>query len=309
MKGITVGKFHDKLRTKLKLTLIAGREGLDRKVKVGELNRPGLALAGYFDFFASGRGQVLGKVEISFLRQMKKSRRKQRIGELLERGIPFCIVARNYVPPEELIVEGDRLKIPIFRSPLITMILINKATIFFEDEFAPSVTVGGNLLEVFGVGVLIQGKSGVGKSECALVLIQKGHRLVADDVVRIRLHDGKNLIGSGSGLTRHHMEIRGLGIINVQTLYGAGCVRETIKIDQIVNLEEWEGSKEYERLGLEEKTESIMGVKLPQIIIPVRPGRDIALLIETAALNYRLKKMGYHAARDLNRDLIRSMRK
>ena len=309
MKGITVGEFYDRLRKKLKLSIIAGSEGLDRRVKVGELNRPGLALAGYFDFFASGRGQVLGKVEISFLRQMRKDHRERRIRELLEHGIPFCIVARNYVPPGELIREGNRLKIPIFRSSLITMVLVNKATIFFEDEFAPTTTKGGNLLEVFGVGVLIRGKSGVGKSECALALIQKGHRLVADDVVRIRLQDGKVLIGSGAELTRHHMEIRGLGIINVQTLYGAGCVRESIKIDQVVTLEEWDSSREYERLGLEERTASIMGINLPRIVIPVRPGRDIALLIETAALNHRLKKMGYHAARDLNRDLIKLMRK
>lgn len=309
MKGITVGDFYGKLKDKLNLRLIAGGAGLGRKVKVGELNRPGLALAGYFDFFASGRGQVLGKVEISYLRRMKKSQRRERIKELLEHQVPFCIVARNYVPPEELSLEADRLEIPVFRSPLITMTLINRATIFFEDEFAPGVSAVGNLLEVFGVGVLIQGKSGVGKSECALALIQKGHRLVADDVVKIRLHDGKILIGSGADLTRHHMEIRGLGIINVQTLYGAGCVREAIKIDQAVTLEEWESSKEYERLGLEEKTESIMGINLPLIIIPVRPGRDIALLIETAALNFRLKKMGYHAARDLNQELIDMMRK
>ena len=309
MKGITVGEFYNKLRPKLKLDLIAGGEGLYRRVKIGELNRPGLALAGYFDFFASGRGQVLGKVEISFLRRMRKSQRERRIRDLLEHQVPFCIVARNYVPPEELIKEGNRLKIPIFRSTLITMVLINKATIFFEDEFAPAMTMGGNLLEVFGVGLLIQGKSGVGKSECALSLIQRGHRLVADDVVRIRLQDGKLLIGSGAELTRHHMEIRGLGIINVHTLYGAGCVRESIQIDQVVTLEEWDSSKEYERLGLEEKTDSIMGVPLPMIVIPVRPGRDIALLIETAALNHRLKNMGYHAARDLNKELIKLMRK
>ena len=192
---------------------------------------------------------------------------------------------------------------------MVTMTLINQATIFLEDEFSPSTTIGGNLLEVYGVGILICGKSGVGKSECALGLIKRGHRLIADDVVKIQLREGKYLMGAGSEIVKHHMEIRGLGIINVQDLYGATCIKDSQEVELVVTLEEWEAGKEYERLGLEDKEIDILGQKLPHLIIPVRPGRDIVLLLEAAALNQRLKKMGKHAARAFDRGLIKVMKR
>ncbi len=192
---------------------------------------------------------------------------------------------------------------------MVTMTLINQATIFLEDEFSPSTTIGGDLLEVYGVGILICGKSGVGKSECALGLIKRGHRLIADDVVKIQLREGKYLMGAGSEVVKHHMEIRGIGIINVQDLYGATCIKDTQEVELVVTLEEWEAGKEYERLGLEDKEIEILGQKLPHLIIPVRPGRDIVLLLEASALNQRLKKMGKHAARALDRGLIEVMKK
>ncbi|MDD5555960.1 MAG: HPr(Ser) kinase/phosphatase [bacterium] len=309
MHGIRVDDFHRRMKEKLRLRLVAGGAGLKRRIMVPELNRPGLALAGYFDYFASRRPQVLGMVEINYLQDMDAALRRRRIRELLRRRIPCVIVARNYRPPAELPEEAERQAVPLFRSPMVTMALINRATIFLEGEFSPTTSLCGDLLEVFGVGILICGRSGVGKSECALGLIKRGHRIIADDVVKIRLREGRYLIGTGPDIVRHHMEIRGLGIINVQDLYGATCIKDAQEVELVVTLEEWDAAKEYERLGLEDKSIEILGQSLPHLVIPVRPGRDIVLLLEAAALNQRLKKMGRHAARALDRDLIEVMKR
>jgi HPr kinase/phosphorylase len=309
MKGLTVRQFYDTLKEKLRLRLVAGEKGLKRKILISEINRPGLALSGYIDFFANRRGQVLGKVEISYLRSLPPAERKKRIGAFLRQKIPFCIVARNYLPPEELISEADRIGIPIFRSSLITTRLLNLCTIFLEEIFSPHTSIIANLVEVYGVGVLIQGKSGVGKSECTLSLVERGHRLVSDDYIYVRLIDGSYLAGEGSELTRFHMEIRGLGIIDVRQLFGVGCVRQRKRLDLAVTLELWEREKEYERLGLDEEYIKILGVSIPHILLPVGPGRDLALLIEVAALNHRIKRMGYHAAQELDRNVRELIRK
>ncbi len=309
MKGLTVRQFYDTLKEKLQLRLVAGEKGLKRKILISEINRPGLALSGYIDFFANRRGQVLGKVEISYLRSLPPAERKKRIGAFLRQKIPFCIVARNYLPPEELISEADRIGIPIFRSTLITTRLLNLCTIFLEEIFSPHTSLIANLVEVYGVGVLIQGKSGVGKSECTLSLVERGHRLVSDDYIYVRLIDGSYLAGEGSELTRFHMEIRGLGIIDVRQLFGVGCVRQRKRLDLAVTLELWEREKEYERLGLDEEYIKILGVSIPHILLPVGPGRDLALLIEVAALNHRIKRMGYHAAQELDRNVRELIRK
>jgi HPr kinase/phosphorylase len=309
MQGITVEHFYNTFKDKLRLKLIAGKEGLNRVIKVPEFNRPGLALADYFEYFALKRIQVLGKVEVTYLRSLSSEQRKLKIEKLCKQSFPCLVVARNFVPIPELLEIANKKQIPFFRSHLITMHLINKGTAFLEDEFAESTTMSGDLLEVYGVGVLLRGKSGVGKSECALALIKRGHRLITDDVVKIRVEDGKQLIGTGAQLTRHHMEIRGLGIINVQTLFGVGCVRDQKRIDLVITLEEWDSKKEYERLGLVDKVVNILGIQIPHVVIPVRPGRDIALLVETASLNQRLKWMGFHAAQDLNKKLLQEIKK
>jgi HPr kinase/phosphorylase len=283
MRGINVEDFFRHTRDKLRLRLVAGKNGLKRRILVPELNRPGLALAGYFDYFAFRRPQVLGLVELKYIQSMPKELRRKRIAELLSKRIPCIIIARNYVPPKELLEESDRKKVPVFRSPMVTMKLINNATIFLEDEFSPSTSYVGDLLEVFGVGILLRGESGVGKSECALGLIKRGHRLIADDVVRIRLREGKYLVGRGAEIVKHHMEIRGLGIINVQDLFGATCIKESQEVELLVTLEPWDSAKEYERLGLEDKEVEILGQRLPHIVLPVGPGRDIVLLVEAAA--------------------------
>ncbi|MEA2034144.1 MAG: HPr(Ser) kinase/phosphatase [Euryarchaeota archaeon] len=301
MKGITVKEFYDHLRERLRLQLVAGNKGLKRKILISEVNRPGLALSGYLKYFANRRGQVLGKVEISYLRELSPAERRSRIQQLFRRKVPFCIIARRYVPPPELMDEANRSGIPIFRSPLVTIKLINRCTIALEEMFAPRTTIIANLVEVYGVGVLIMGKSGVGKSECTLSLVERGHRLVNDDIIHVRLVEGEHLLGEGSELTRFHMEIRGLGIVDVRTLFGAGCVRQRKRIDMAVTLENWEPEKEYERLGLDEQKFSVLGVSFPHIIVPVRPGRDLALMIEVAALNFRTKLMGINPVEELDR--------
>jgi len=308
MKPITVKDFFYSLQERLKLRLVAGDDGLQRRISVAEINRPGLALSGYFKYFARKRVQVIGKVEITYLNSLTKQKRTKQLQKLLSQDIPCCIVSRNYIPPQELIEEANRRSVPVFRSPLITMILLNKATLFLEDHFAPVISITGDLLEVFGVGLLLRGESGVGKSECALSLINRGHRLIADDIVKVKLRGGDTLTGFGNSLTRHHMELRGIGIINVQTLFGAACIREDKRIDLVVAMEEWQPNKEYERLGLDDRTMDILGRKIPYVILPVRPGRDIALLVEVACLNLRLRWLGYHSAGDLNEQLIKMMR-
>jgi HPr kinase/phosphorylase len=309
MRGIRVGYLYDKMRDELRLSLQAGKRGMNRRIKVAEVERPGLAITGFFDYFASRRIQVIGKVEIYYLRSLTSEVRRARIRELMDHNVPCLIVARNYRPPRELVEEADGYNVPLFRSPMITMNLVNRLTLFLDEEFAPTVSIPGNLMEVFGVGVLIRGKGGVGKSETSLGLIEKGHRLVTDDIVRIRLREGRYLVGTGAELTRHHMEIRGLGIINVQALFGAVCFKQEAPIDMVVTLERWDPEKEYERLGIEEETISILGRPVPHLLIPVRVGRDIVLMVETAALNHRLKASGYNPAKQLNEKLMALMTK
>lgn len=308
MRRILISEFYESMKDELQLTLVAGKEGLGREIRWAEINRPGLALAGYFDYFAWRRVQILGKVEITYLRSLKPELSRTRIAEILSRKVPCIIVARRYRVPHELAEGADRLKVPLFRSPLITVDLIDRVTVFLDNEFAPSVSLKGNLVEVFGEGVFMEGKSGVGKSETALGLVARGHRLITDDVVRIKLRERKYLIGSGSELTRHHMEIRGLGIINVQKLFGAVCFREESEIDLVITLERWDPGKEYERLGMEEDTIRILGKPVPHLTIPVRSGRDMVLMVETAALNHRLKSTGFNPARALDEELMKAMK-
>jgi len=309
MKGISIAQFYQKMKHDLQLTLVAGKEGLGRMIKWPEINRPGLALAGYFDYFPWRRVQILGKVEITYLRSLEPEIVRARITEMLtKKTVPCIIVARRYRVPQELLDEADRLNLPVFRTPMITVDLIDRVTVFLDDIFASTVSLKGNLVEVFGVGVFVEGKSGVGKSETALGLLARGHRLITDDVVRIKLREGKFLIGSGSELTRHHLEIRGLGIINIQKLFGAVSFREETQIDLTITLEIWNRNKQYDRLGMEEDTIRILEQPVPHLTIPVRSGRDMVLMVETAALNHRLKSMGFNPARALDEELIKAMR-
>ncbi|MDQ5956548.1 MAG: HPr(Ser) kinase/phosphatase [Candidatus Rhabdochlamydia sp.] len=291
----------------LGLKLIAGESGLNRQIKVPEVHRPGLSLSGYLKNYASQRILVFGNVEARYLRDLDKKLRLSRLQAILTSQTPAVILAGRYTPLKELVRVCSEVKIPLFQAQGSTMSLVSKMTLILNEEFSLTMTCHGTLVEAFGVGLLIQGDSSVGKSEAALGLIERGHRLISDDVVRIRLREGSSLQGSGPELTRHLLEIRGIGIINVAHLYGAVCVRDEKTIDLIIKLEEWDERRFYDRVGLDEKYCDILGIKVPFHVIPVKQGRDIVLLIETIVLNQRLKEMGYHSAREFNAKLLESI--
>lgn len=291
----------------LGMELIAGSLGLSRRINKAEVHRPGLSLTGYLKGFVSARILVTGKQEIEFLRELEPKIRTQRLQAILSTSTPAVIVARGCVPPKELVALSEKMQIPLFRATLSATNLLSRITFLLLEEFCPSVTLHGTLVEVFGVGVLIQGESSVGKSEAALGLIERGHRLISDDVVRVKKKEGSYLVGSGPELTRHLMEIRGIGIINVAHLYGAVCVRPDKGIDIVVKLEEWDDQHFYDRVGLDEKFIDILGVSVPYHLLPVKPGRDVVLLLETIALNHRLKDMGYNSAKEFNAKLLETI--
>ncbi len=293
----------------LGLELIAGEKGLNRRINKAEVHRPGLSLTGYLKGFVSARILVIGKQEIEFLKELEPKVRLQRLSAILTPSTPAVIVARGFGAPRELISLCEKVGVPLFRASSTATNLLSRITFLLLEEFCPSVTLHGTLVEVFGVGVLIQGESSVGKSEAALGLIERGHRLISDDVVRVKKKEGSYLVGSGPELTRHLMEIRGIGIINVAHLYGAVCVRPDKGIDIVVKLEEWDDGHFYDRVGLDEKFIDILGVSVPYHLLPVKPGRDVVLLLETIALNHRLKDMGYNSAKEFNAKLLETIAK
>lgn len=291
----------------LGLKLVTGEDGLNRPIRVPEAHRPGLALSGYLKGYATKRIIIFGKAEIEYLHDLDLPTRIKRLEDILNHPIPAVIVARKYRPPKELVKLCEKFKIPLFRANMITMSLTAKLAALLTHEFAQSISCHGTLVEVFGVGVLIQGDSSVGKSEAALGLVERGHRLISDDIVKVKKREGTYLEGFGAKLARHHMEIRGIGIINVAHLYGAVCVRDSKSIDIVVKLEIWDDTNFYDRVGLDEKFCHILGVKLPYNVLPVKPGRDVVLLLETIALTHRLKGMGYNSAREFNSKLLETI--
>lgn len=289
---------------RLGLEIIAGKSGIKRAIKVPEAHRPGLGLTGYLKSHALRRILIFGKVEIEYLRDLDTATRLSRLDALLTDKTPAVIIARGYKSLKELTALCEEKNMPLFCASMVTMNLLSKLTVLLNEDFASTITYHGTLVEVFGVGVLITGDSSVGKSEAALGLIERGHRLISDDVVRVKKREGSYLEGSGAELTKHHMEIRGIGIINVADLFGAVCVRDNKSIDIVVKLEQWDDNHFYDRIGLEEKNTDILGIKIPFHILPVKPGRDVVLLLETIALNHRLKGMGYHSAKEFNGKLL-----
>jgi HPr kinase/phosphorylase len=288
---------------KFKLELISGEEGINRPITMSDLSRPGLEMAGYFTYYPKERVQLLGKTEITFFEKLPEEEKKQRMLSLCTEITPAIILSRDLPIPPELIEASEENGVPVLRSPLKTTRLTSRLTNFLESQLAPTTAIHGVLVDVYGVGVLIIGKSGVGKSETALELVKRGHRLVADDCVEIRQEDQDTLIGSAPELIEHLLEIRGLGIINVMTLFGAGAVRSFKRITLVMSLELWEQGKQYDRLGLEEDTMKIIDTDVPKLTIPVRPGRNLAVIIEVAAMNFRLKRMGLNAAEQFTHKL------
>ena len=308
MRTITVEDLLKDEGRELKSKLVSGKAGLKNKILFSEINRPGLALSGYFGYFAYQRVQVLGRTEFSYLHKMNSNLRVRRIQEMFSYKIPCVITTCGLKPFKEMLNLSEERSIPILMASLNTQEVIHKITFYLESKFVPSITLHGDLVEVYGVGVLISGDSGVGKSETALELIQRGHRLIADDVIQINREPGKTLSGSSNALIKHHVEIRGLGIIDIKDLFGTRAIREKKRIELVMLLEEWKENKVYDRLGLKEKICRILGVPLPKIVLPVRPGRNLAIIIEVAVMNYRLKKMGVFSARELGKELRKNMK-
>lgn len=304
---IFVKDLFKKYGERLELTLLSKEESLLSRIKKPEVHRPGLCLAGFLKESEARRILVFGRSEINYIRSLSPSIRCQRLRSTVTPLIPAVIVSRNQRVPKEVTKVCEDCNIALFKTPLRAMDLITKLTLLLADEFCPMKSVHGTLVEVFGVGVLIQGDSSVGKSETALGLIEKGHRLISDDIVKIRKKENSYLVGFGPELTRHMMEIRGIGIINVAHLYGAVCVRHEKVIDVVVQIELWDDQHFYDRVGLEEKYQEILDVALPLHTLPVKPGRDVVLLLETIALNHRLKVMGYNSAKEFKAKLLHTI--
>jgi HPr kinase/phosphorylase len=291
----------------LKLELVAGKDGLQRPILEPSVNRPGLVLAGFTRYFAYKRVQVLGNADVHFLKSLSQEQRKRCYARLFRFKVPCLVFSRNLLPDPELIRAANRASVPVFRTPLITMKFINQATLALDAMFAPRGTEMGSMVDILGVGVIIRGESGIGKSESVLALIERGYSLVADDVTRVTLLDGHEVVGDCDDLTRNHMEVRGIGIINVAAMFGVKSIRSNKRVDLVVSLKAWHDVPDVDRLGMEQQFTEILGVKIPHIIIPVKPGRDIARLIEVAALHTKLTLSGCNPAKELNERLLARM--
>ena len=305
--GISVAHFFETYGVRLKLELITGRDGLHRLIREPAINRPALALTGFFKYFANKRIQVLGAAEMTFLRTLGEKSQREVMNGMADRHIPCLILTRNYTFPKSMLEVAQERHLPVFRTPMITMNFVNTATLCVDNEFAPATIEQGTTVDLKGVGVIIRGDSGVGKSECALALVERGHSLVADDITVIKLLDERELMASSRPLTRGYMECRGIGIINIAEMFGIKSVRLEKRIDMVVSLREWTPDAAEERTGLEENYYEILGIKLPHIELFVRPGRDIARLVEVAAMVQALKRMGHDPALDFNNRLIAHM--
>lgn len=304
---LSVEEFVLKYEDQLSLELKAGQNGIRRMIKVPDIERPGLTLSGFMKGHSAKRILVFGRLEMEYLRGLSPILRKRRLNAIFSDKLPLVIVTRRLKPLPEMLQICEREDIPLFRTSLTTSKVLRQLTIALGEEFAPTLSCHGTLVEAFGVGVLIQGDSSVGKSETALGLIERGHRLISDDVVIVTKSEGAYLMGTGPELTRHMLEIRGIGIINVAHIYGAVCISEQCEIDLVVKLEEWDDQHFYDRVGLEEKHQELLGISLPHYIVPVKPGRDVVLLLETIVLNQRLKQMGYNSAKEFNIKLLETI--
>ncbi|PLX72726.1 MAG: HPr(Ser) kinase/phosphatase [Azoarcus sp.] len=307
MPKLTIKEILEEKEAGLDLELLAGSGGLSNRVSVPRIQKPGLALAGYSRSLHPDRIQILGSTELSYLETMSRDRALMHFQELCRHNLSCLVITKDQDPPDYLLAHADASNTPLLRTRHLSSNFISLLTRFLEERLLPTSTLHGVLVDVLGVGVLIQGKSGVGKSECALELILRGHRLVADDIIKVRFKLPSVIFGEGMDLLHHHMEIRGLGILNIKHLFGVAAIRESKKIDLVVELAAWENDKEYDRLGLEEETFNIHGVELPCIRIPVAPGRNISTIVEVAARNQLLKEMGYHSAREFQAMLERRM--
>ncbi|MBD5778019.1 HPr(Ser) kinase/phosphatase [Pelagicoccus sp. NFK12] len=305
--GLSVRDFLDKHQELLKLEVVAGKRGLRRIIKEGSVNRPSLALTGFYKYFANKRLQVIGAAEMTYLRSLPTEVVHERFNTMISKGIPCLIIARNYNPLPVMLELAEKRSLPILRTSMITMNFLNAATLAVDGEFAPTTTEHGTMMDIKGIGTLIRGSSGVGKSECALALIERGHSIVADDMTRIKLIDERELTASSMELNRGHMECRGIGIINVGEMFGVRSVRLEKRIDLVISLVEANSETEEDRTGLEQQYYPILGIDVPHVELFVRPGRDMARLVEVAAMVQALKLLGHDPAKEFNDRLIAFM--
>ena len=280
---------------------------MKRVIQEPTVNRPGLALAGFTKYYAFRRIQVIGNAEACFLKSIPVEEREERYSRLLKPRVPCLIFSRNLVPDRCLLKIAEKFSVPIFRSPLITMKFINLATLAMEAMFAPHSSEYGSMVDILGVGVIIRGESGIGKSECVLALLERGYSLVADDITRVTLVDGREVMGTSPETTRNYMEVRGIGLINVAEMFGIRAISHEKRIDLVVTLKFWDDVPDVDRVGMVDEMVEILDTEIPHIVIPVRPGRDIARLVEVAALQTKLKRSGRNPAQEFNDRLIARM--
>ena len=306
MQTVTLNKMIDKLGL---TNLVPEVETDGIEINSSEIDRPALQLAGYFEHFACERVQIIGYVEYSYLKSLDLEVKRKNYELFMSSRIP-CVIYASRTEPDEMMIElARKYKKPLLSSERATSSLMAETIRWLNVELAPCISIHGVLVDVYGEGVLIMGESGIGKSEAALELIKRGHRLVSDDVVEIRKVSDETLVGTAPDITRHFIELRGIGIVDVKTLYGVQSVRETQNIDLVITLEDWDKEKKYDRLGMEEEYTEFLGNKVVCHQLPIRPGRNLAIIVETAAINYRQKKMGYNAAQELYKRVQQNLAK
>ncbi len=300
--AITVKTLWDEGAEKLSLSIIAGEQYLDRKLPETAMNRPGLALTGFFQYFANQRLQIFGLAEFTYLKSLSEKEKTKRLEELFEQQIPGIVITRNRKATPEMLEMADRYKVPVMRTSMVTMNFVNECTVLLEELTAPQERIQGTTMEVMGIGVLLRGDPGIGKSETALTLIERGYSLVSDDVTEIRKTSRGGILCWASEVTRYHMEIRGLGIIHVPSLFGVASIQRQTELDLVIDLKKPSGDED--RTGVQPETILVMGVEVPCITLPVRSGRDMANIVEVAALNQKLKELGHDAAKELDDKII-----
>lgn len=292
------------IKREFKLDSLYEPENIENvKICNNEVNRPSLQIAGFFEYFDNTRVQVIGMVEISYLKKMDEDKRMESLETLFMSGIPAIVLTRDLEPFEEMIHLAKKYSVPLLRSHVSTSRFLSALIAYLNLHLAPRLTMHGVLVEVYGEGILLLGDSGVGKSETAIELVKRGHRLVADDAVEIKRVSDISLVGSAPSIIKHFVELRGIGIVDVRQIFGMGAIKETEKIDMIIHLEPWQDKKQYDRLGLNTEYDDILGVNIPSLTVPVKPGRNLAVVVEVAAMNNRQKKLGYNAAEELNKRL------
>ncbi len=307
MTSIKISHLLEDSAYSLRLGLVTGKEGLDRRISSSRIQKPGLALTGFTEHLHPERVQVFGNTEISYLKTLPELRQREILGKLLRAELACVVVTKNLDLPPVLVEACTDAKLALMKTPLLSSTFIQQVQSFLEEALAASSSLHGVLMDVFGVGILLLGKSGIGKSEIALDLVMRGHRLVADDIVDVTRRKSETVYGAGNPIIKHHMEIRGLGIINIKDLFGVAAVRDRKKIELVIELVEWDPTHEYDRLGVEEAKFTVVGVEIPLSVVPVRPGRNMTTIIEVAARNHLLKLQGHHSARDFADRLNRAI--